>query len=89
AVSAGATSIVCSPFEVSSLRAVLPKTVLITPGVRDVGDYHGDQVRVMTAQDAIKAGSNFVVIGRSITNLWDGSDKAMRTKIEQIRSSIN
>ncbi|MFM8627922.1 MAG: orotidine 5'-phosphate decarboxylase / HUMPS family protein, partial [Candidatus Nanopelagicus sp.] len=62
---------------------------LITPGVRDVGDDHGDQVRVMTAQDAIKAGSDFVVIGRSITNLWDGSDKAMRTKIEQIRSSIN
>lgn len=89
AVSAGATSIVCSPFEVSSLRDVLPKTILITPGVRDVGDDHGDQVRVMTAQDAIKAGSDFVVIGRSITNLWDGSDTAMRTKIEQIRSSIN
>lgn len=88
ATQAGATSLVCSPFEVEKLRKLLPNTTLITPGVRVEGDDHADQARVMSPNQAITAGSDFIVVGRSITNLWDGSATAMCQKIEQIINSI-
>ena len=88
ALSAGATSLVCSPFEVAALRKLSATATLITPGVRVVGDDAGDQVRVMTPKDAIDQGANFVVIGRSITQMWDGSGVKMRNKIEQIANSL-
>jgi orotidine-5'-phosphate decarboxylase len=42
----------------------------------------------MSPKEAISAGANFVVIGRSITQLWDGNGKAMQKKIEQILNSL-
>lgn len=88
ALAAGATSLVCSPFEVASLRGIFKSATLITPGVRVVGDDLGDQVRVMTPKQALDLGADYVVIGRSITSMWDGSDLKMRNKIEQIASSL-
>ncbi|MEY4314152.1 MAG: hypothetical protein RIS93_732 [Actinomycetota bacterium] len=88
ALSAGATSLVCSPFEVSEIRKLSNTAVLITPGVRVEGDENADQVRVMTPKGALSEGANFVVIGRSITSSWDGSDKKMREKIDQIAKSL-
>ena len=88
AIKAGATSLVCSPFEVSNLRNQFKDAVLITPGVRAAGDDLGDQSRVMSAPDAISAGADFVVIGRSITSQWDGSDLKMRRKIDLIANSL-
>jgi orotidine-5'-phosphate decarboxylase len=82
AVDAGAKALVCSPFEVSQLRSLGLKSIFITPGVRVEGDELSDQVRVMSPKDAISAGADFVVIGRSITGQWDGSDLKMRKKIE-------
>ena len=88
AIKSGATSLVSSPFEVGSLRAISKDAVLITPGVRVEGDDAGDQVRIMSPKDAISAGADFVVIGRSITSMWNGSDTMMRKKIEQIASTL-
>jgi orotidine-5'-phosphate decarboxylase len=88
ALAAGATSLVCSPFEVATLRELSNSVTLITPGVRVPGDDLGDQVRVMSPKEAVSAGANFVVIGRSITQLWDGSGKAMQKKIELILNSL-
>ena len=88
-LAAGATSLVCSPFEVAQLRAIAGSAILITPGVRVEGDDLGDQARVMSPKDAIDAGANFVVIGRSITGVWDGNDKKMRNKIELIAKSLS
>ena len=88
AISSGATSLVCSPFEVSALRTLSTTTTLITPGVRVEGDAAGDQARIMSPSQAISAGADLVVIGRSITSLWDGSDLNMRKKIEQIASTL-
>ena len=88
AVDAGAKALVCSPFEVSQLRSLGLKSIFITPGVRVEGDELSDQVRVMTPKDAIRAGADFVVIGRSITGQWDGSDLKMRKKIELISNSL-
>ena len=88
AVKAGATSLVCSPFEVSNLRHKFKEAILITPGVRAAGDDLADQARVMSAPDALSNGADFVVIGRSITSQWDGSDLKMRRKIELIATSL-
>lgn len=88
AVEAGATSLVCSPFEVSNLRNKFKEAILITPGVRAAGDDLADQARVMSAPDALSNGADLVVIGRSITSQWDGSDLKMRRKIELIATSL-
>ena len=72
AVGAGARAIVCSPQEVSAIRAAVPADiVLITPGVRPIGADLGDQKRVATPEQAIADGANLVVIGRPITGAAD------------------
>lgn len=67
AYDSGARAIVSSPLEVSAIRRALGTAVkIITPGVRieAVGD---DQVRTATPREAIRNGSDFLVIGRPIT----------------------
>lgn len=72
AVDAGARAIVCSPHEVSAIRAAVPRHIhLITPGVRPAGAALGDQRRVSTPQDALADGSDLLVIGRPITGAPD------------------
>jgi len=72
AVDAGARAIVCSPQEVSAIRAVVPAdVVLITPGVRPAGAALGDQQRVATPEQAIADGADLLVIGRPITAAAD------------------
>ena len=89
ATSAGATSIVCSPFEVEAIRRkVGASTVLITPGVRPADSEMGDQKRATTPQEAIANGANFVVIGRPITSFAKNSLDAMSERAAQIASSL-
>jgi orotidine-5'-phosphate decarboxylase len=77
AVNSGARAIVSSPQEVSLLRKHLgQKVTLITPGVRPSGAERDDQERVMTPQEAIEAGADFVVIGRPITKASDPKQAA-------------
>lgn len=65
---AGLDGVVCSPQEVEILRAHCGQDFkLITPGIRPIGAEFGDQRRVMTPNAAIKAGSDYLVIGRPIT----------------------
>jgi orotidine-5'-phosphate decarboxylase len=72
AVSAGARGLVCSPHEVSAVRAeVGPDVKLITPGVRPAGADIHDQARVATPEEAIRAGADLLVIGRPITRAPD------------------
>ena len=64
----GLDGVVCSPREVSILKQVIgPDFSLVTPGVRPAGSDIGDQQRVMTPLQALKAGSDYLVIGRPIT----------------------
>ena len=59
--------IVCSPQEVSDLREVLgEELVTVTPGIRPAGSEAGDQKRIMTPTDAIKAGADYLVVARPI-----------------------
>lgn len=71
-VAAGARALVCSPREVAGLRAeVGPDITLITPGIRAAGSDAQDQARVSTAEEALRAGSDLLVIGRPITGAPD------------------
>jgi orotidine-5'-phosphate decarboxylase len=85
----GARSIVCSPFEASEIRGVLGKNIeIITPGVRPAGSELGDQKRVMTPQEAIAAGANYIVVGRPITDLARISLDEMRKGASMILDSL-
>lgn len=65
---AGLDGVVCSPQEVEILRATCGKEfTLVTPGIRPTGADFGDQRRVMTPKEAIATGSDYLVIGRPIT----------------------
>ncbi|HEY8189077.1 MAG TPA: orotidine-5'-phosphate decarboxylase [Micavibrio sp.] len=60
--------LVCSPREVENLRACFgPNLILMVPGIRPAGADQGDQKRVMTPAEAMKAGATHLVIGRPIT----------------------
>ena len=72
AKSAGIDGVVCSPQEIAAVRAACGRDFLIvTPGVRPAGGALGDQKRVMTPEEALKAGADLLVIGRPITGAPD------------------
>jgi orotidine-5'-phosphate decarboxylase len=74
AAEAGIGGCVCSPLEVTALRAAHPEPfALVTPGIRPAGSARGDQQRVLTPAQAIAAGSSHLVIGRPITAAEDPS----------------
>lgn len=64
-----ADGIICSPQELELLgqQQELKELLKVTPGVRPLWAATGDQKRVMTPAEAIKAGASYVVIGRPIT----------------------
>lgn len=64
----GMDGVVCSPLEAEILTQQMGREfLLVTPGVRPVGSERGDQNRVLTPEQALQAGSDFLVIGRPIT----------------------
>ena len=68
----GLDGVVCSAQECAALRAACGDDfTLVTPGIRLAGDAAGDQRRVVTPVDAIRGGSDYLVIGRSITQAED------------------
>ena len=68
AAGAGIGGCVCSPLEVTALRAAHPEPfALVTPGIRPAGAARGDQQRVLTPAQALAAGASQLVIGRPIT----------------------
>ena len=81
AAEANLYGIVCSPLEVKIVKKIAPQLKCFTPGVRMDSNTH-DQKRTMNANDAIKAGSDFLIIGRPIL---EGDPKK---NIDQIIHSI-
>lgn len=64
----GLDGVVCSAHESSMLKVDLGKEFkLVTPGIRPAGSDAGDQRRIMTPAEAMTAGSDYLVIGRPIT----------------------
>lgn len=71
AMGAGLDGVVCSPREAAMLRQAHDDAVLVTPGIRPDGSAKGDQSRTMTPSEAMSAGSNYLVVGRPITQALD------------------
>lgn len=68
----GLDGVVCSAQEANMLKTQLGQEFkLVTPGIRPAGADVGDQKRIMTPVDAISAGSDYLVIGRPITQAAD------------------
>jgi len=68
----GLDGVVCSSWEAKQLKQQCGKDFqLVTPGIRPAGSDKGDQSRIMTPQQALEAGSDFLVIGRPITQAPD------------------
>jgi len=69
AKTAGLDGVVASSWEIKEIRKACGEDfVILTPGIRPTGKSSDDQKRVMTPQEAIKLGSDFLVIGRPIRN---------------------
>ena len=80
---AGMDGVVCSAHEVSAIKAACgPNFVAVVPGVRPAWAEANDQKRTMTPAEAMKAGANFLVLGRPITrppaNIGTPADAARR-----------
>ena len=66
AMDANLHGVICSPLEVKMIKEIAPNLKCFTPGIR-MGDAKDDQKRTMNANEAIKEGSDYLIIGRPIT----------------------
>ena len=72
AKASGLDGVVCSPQEIGLVRqACGAEFLIVTPGVRPAGADLADQRRVMTPEEAVRAGADILVIGRPITGAAD------------------
>ncbi|WP_374439515.1 orotidine-5'-phosphate decarboxylase [Pseudomonas panipatensis] len=68
---AGLDGLVCSAQEAPALKAAHPALQLVTPGIRPAGSAQDDQRRILTPRQALDAGSDYLVIGRPISQAAD------------------
>lgn len=72
AIGAGLRGVVVSGREVTLVRGALgPAPLIVVPGIRAAGDSRGDQVRTVTASEAVRRGATHLVVGRPITQATD------------------
>ncbi|WP_299647269.1 orotidine-5'-phosphate decarboxylase [uncultured Jannaschia sp.] len=87
ALAAGADGVIASPQEAAAIRALPEATgkLIVTPGVRPAGAALGDQKRVATPAEAIRAGADHVVVGRPV---WTAPDPAAAAQaiLRELRS---
>ena len=87
ALAAGCDGVVSSGLEVAKLRLEAPRELIcVTPGIRpvdnDVASGAGDQKRVMTPTLALKAGADYLVVGRPIRDAQDPRAAALAIQTE-------
>lgn len=83
ALAAGMGGIVCSAEEAAAVRRIVgPKLAVVTPGIRPAGADRGDQKRVMTPADALKAGASHLVVARPIVGAPDRRSAAEAILLE-------
>ncbi len=80
---AGCGGLVASAHEARELRKALGEDfAIVTPGVRPAGAAAGDQARVVTPKDAIRAGATYLVVGRPILEAPDPAKAAQEIQDE-------
>ncbi len=87
---AGCDGVVCSPLEISAIRAACgPGFLLVVPGIRPAGSAEDDQKRVMTPGEAVAAGADYVVIGRPITRADDPASAARAIALDIAAETVS
>ncbi|RMF33808.1 MAG: orotidine-5'-phosphate decarboxylase [Alphaproteobacteria bacterium] len=85
ALAAGADGVIASPREAAAIRAVPESAgrLIVTPGVRPAGSAAGDQKRIATPAEALRAGADHIVVGRPV---WAARDPvaAARAIIDEL-----
>jgi len=77
AVESGCDGIVASPNEVAAIRAALgEKPLVVTPGIRPESSAPDEQKRIATPAQALRAGSDYLVVGRPIRTAPDPREAA-------------
>ncbi|HYN23458.1 MAG TPA: orotidine-5'-phosphate decarboxylase [Pyrinomonadaceae bacterium] len=78
AEASGMDGVVASPHEVAVVRSTVMSSgfLIVTPGVRPAAAALDDQKRVMTPAQAIRAGADYIVVGRPITSAKDPVESA-------------
>jgi len=85
---AGMDGVVASPQEVAAIRAACGRRfVIVTPGIRSHDRKQDDQRRVMTAAEAIRAGVDYIVVGRPIIEAQDALSAAREIVAEMARGT--
>ena len=84
---AGALGVVCSPADLSGVRAKLGREFYaVTPGIRPAGADAHDQKRVATVQSAVRDGASLLVLGRAITGAADPAAALAAARAERDRA---
>lgn len=84
----GIRGFVCSPNEVRALRTLAgPDATLVVPGIRPAGAAAGDQKRIATPADALRAGASYLVVGRPITQAPDPAQAAEQV-LEEMAAAL-
>ena len=85
---AGMDGVVASPQEVASIRAACGRRfIIVSPGVRPQRAKRNDQRRVMTPEEAIRAGADYIVVGRPIMEAKDPMRAAQEIITEMERGA--
>lgn len=86
----GMDGVIASPLEIEAIRETCGRNfIIVTPGIRPAGSAANDQQRIATPGGAIKAGADYIVVGRPITQPESGSrtDAAKRI-IDEIAAAL-
>jgi orotidine-5'-phosphate decarboxylase len=84
---AGLDGIVCAVSETEAVRKEFgPDFVIVNPGIRPAGAQKGDQKRIATPADAVKAGASYIVVGRPILEAADPR-KAAEDILKEIKGA--
>ena len=82
----GCDGVVCSPLELNLATKIIPNLIKITPGIRSHQNNTNDQVRTLSAKDALSQGASYLVIGRPITeakNISEAFEEIYQSMYEQ------
>jgi len=84
----GIDGLVASAAEAAALRSKIGAMLLVTPGIRPAGGAAGDQKRIVTPTEAIKAGADHLVVGRPVLSA-DDPKAAAEAIVAEIASALN
>jgi orotidine-5'-phosphate decarboxylase len=87
---AGMDGVVASPHEVAGIRGACGRRfVIVTPGIRLQKGKRNDQKRIMTPEDAVRAGVDYIVVGRPVLEAKDPLEAVRDLIAEMERAALS